>query len=504
MLEDINLDPQFTPEHSPSGDGIGNQAENTTPETRHGREVPRKLAEYWNENVPEELKRFLIPSDKIFQGGCLTPDPDHTRRMYARSKCMRLLHPSDTNILSDPTRSIPMCFVQKTGAELPLHIQMCIYLFTSLLNHVTPDITHFSAPSATVGVQYDHTDPRVIRGLVSTGEGLPGAADNVPGSEVTEDDFININDILASRDMDQECDSIHVPVAPISMHIGFTGAVFEVDGEEKREVFCVLMVTPAANFAMMSYMHGKFLLRPKQGCQKYEQLLELHIEASGFFKEIMRYEIYENLGVDERRFRTPEDYQQMAGASLGHSTVLSPFQIPFKIYNQIRKEYPGVNPASIRIIGMPEMNFRGSDQITTDFLHYMEKSINCDQRRQTALSEGIRKYDLSKDKENLDAMNLSCVGGWPLEVDHNMEVRAFGLPPLPLIHSFDPQGARGTFAVFTASIGDADKSLPDYTRLLLTGFLVHSSPVDERPRIEHMLKDKRIANPLECLRKYFG
>lgn len=466
------------------------------------RTVTSSLAEYWIANVPDQLRSFAITGDNIFKGECMTPDVDHTKRMYARSKCMKLIHPEDQSLLSDPTRTTPLCFVQKTGAELPLHIQMCIYLFTSLLNHATPDITHFVAPSTTVGVHYDQADPRVIRGLVSTGEGL-GVQEATLNLNRARDEFIDINEILADRDLDQNGE-IHVPVAPLSMHIGFTGVVFQVNGEEKREVFCVLTVTPAANFSLMSYMHEKFLLRPKQGCQKYDQLLELYLEATAFWKKIIRQEIYENLGVDESKFRSPDDYQRMVGASLGHSTVLSQFQIPFKIYNQIRKEYPDADFGSIRIMGMPKMTFKTTDQTTMDFLQNMNASINADQRRHTQLMEGIRRFVLSKDKESFPELKLPCVGGWPVEVDENLNVTCFGLPPLPLMHSFDPQGARGNFAVFTASIGDADKALPDFTRLILTAFLVHSSPVNVRPSIEHMLKDDRVANPLVCLQKYFG
>ena len=515
MQNDISMSPDHQPSHDPDGDseqegqssfqrsfpGIRPHPGPIRSQERR-RAIPSRLVDYWNENVPDKLKSFPIPNESIYKGECMIPDLDHTRRMYCRSKCMKLLHPDDSCLLLDPTQSTPMCFLQKTGAELPLHIQKCIFLFTSLLNHATPDITHFTAPCTTVGVHFDQADPRVIRGLVSTGEGL-GTHEPAVSLDEMQDDFVDINDILADRDMEQNGE-MHIPVAPLTMHVGFPCATFRVDDEEKREVFCALFVTPAANFALMSYMHDKLLLRPKQGCQKYEQLLELYLEANSFYKEIMRYEIYENLGVDERKFRNPDDYQRMFGAALGHSTVLSPYQIPFKIYNQIKKEYPGVDPASIRIMGMPKMTFRQSDQTTMDFLQAMNASINADQTRQVQLMEGIRRYDMSKDKESLPDLKLPCVGGWPLEVDSEMNVTVFGLPPIPLMHTFDPQGARGNFAVFTTSIGDADKSLPDYTRILLTAFLVHSFPITERPQIAHMLMDSRIANPLECLLKYFG
>lgn len=64
------------------------------------------------------------------------------------------------------------------------------------------------------------------------------------------------------------------------------------------------------------------------------------------------------------------------------------------------------------------------------------------------------------------------------------------------MHRFDANGARGSFSVFIASIGDADQALPDLTRAILTAFLVHSSDIHERPEIDHLLKDKRKANPL--------
>jgi hypothetical protein len=96
------------------------------------------------------------------------------------------------------------------------------------------------------------------------------------------------------------------------------------------------------------------------------------------------------------------------------------------------------------------------------------------------------------------------VGGWPLETGADNLVRVFGLPPFPLMHKFDANGARGTFSMFIASIGDADQALPDLTRAILTSFLVHSSDVDTRPEIDHLLKDKRKANPLLVLRTYYG
>ena len=346
-------------------------------------------------------------------------------------------------------------------------------------------------------------DTKVIRGLASTGRGLAPDPSEQADEDGLDDDFITMDEVLEARVLDHP-EEIKEPVLPLSIHIGFTGVVFKDEkGQEKREVFSVLMVTPADGFALMPYILEKFLQKPKMGAQKYEQILELYLESSSFFKEIMRYECFCNLAADERKVGLPEDYHMEPGGRLGTATVLSPFQIPLKIYNIIKSEHPGTDLASIRIIGCPRMTFKRTDEITKEWLSYMNKSINTDAQRQTILLHEIDKYDNCKDKNSFPELNLKT-GGWPVEVGPENDVRVFGLPPLPLMHKFDSNGARGNFSVFIASIGDADLALPDLTRAILTSFLVHSSEVDARPEIDHLLKDKRKANPLLVLRTYYG
>jgi hypothetical protein len=185
--------------------------------------------------------------------------------------------------------------------------------------------------------------------------------------------------------------------------------------------------------------------------------------------------------------------------------VLSPFQIPLKIFNAIRSEHPQADLSSIRIVGCPEMTFQRSDEYTKAWLDYMRMSINDDAARQEALASAVARYSACKDKNEFDKIPIGASVGWPLEVEErDSSVRCFGLPPLPLMHRFDANGARGNFSVFIASIGDADQALPDLTRAILTSFLVHSSDANARPEINHLLKDKRKANPLLVLRTYYG
>ena len=469
---------------------------------REPRNIRQSLLDFWDQNVPESLKQFDVDLDNVFNPICMAPTEEQVGTMSARSKCMELLSADHTSLLASPCRGLPLCFMSRAGEGLPIHIQKTLFFFTSVANSIL-DMAHYAAPTTATNVVHDKVDPRVIRALVSTGLGLAPDREEQEAS-TGGGEFISMNDILQARAFNRP-DEIKEPVPPISIHVGFPGVVFkDGEGKERREVFCVLTITPADAFAMIPYIQDKFLQKPKMGCQKYEQLMELYLESCSFFKEIIRYECFCNMGADERRVGLPEEYFMEPGGRLGLSTILSPMNIPFKIYNTIKNEYPGADLASIRIIGCPEMTFQNADENMQDWTKYMHISINKESERQHNLVEGIQRYDACKDKNSFPSLNLGMVGGWPLETNADNLVRVFGLPPFPLMHKFDANGARGTFSVFIASIGDADQALPDLTRAILTSFLVHSSDVDTRPEIDHLLKDKRKANPLLVLRTYHG
>ena len=433
----------------------------------------------------------------------MRPTKEQLVTMAARSKCMELLSADHASLLAAPNKALPLCFVARAGEGLPIHIQKVLFFFTSLSNSAL-DLAHYTAPSITTDVMHDKVETKAIRRLVSRGAGQ--APEPLSDDEQrSSGGFLNVNKVLKRRAHERSTEGTREIVPPLTIHIGFTGVTFkEKDTQEKREVFCVLTVTPADNFALVPYILGKFLVKPKMGAQKYEQLMELYLESNSFFHEIMRYECFCNLGGEEQSLGLPEDYWLEPGGELGTSTVLSPFQIPLKVFNTIKNEHPDADLASIRIIGCPEMTFQHGDEFTEDWLQYMTASINTDAARQEALVSEIEKYDSAKEKHLFTAMSIGHPGGWPLETDAANNVVVFGQPPLPLMHKFDANGARGNFSVFIASIGDADQALPDLTRAILTAFLVHSSEIHARPDIEHLLKDKRVANPLLVLRTYYG
>lgn len=93
---------------------------------------------------------------------------------------------------------------------------------------------------------------------MSTGAGLePDPSAEPEGAGEGGSGFISPNEILERRMLDAP-DAIAEPVQPVTIHVGFTGAVFkDAEGKEKREVFAVLMVDPTpAGFLVFFFLIG--------------------------------------------------------------------------------------------------------------------------------------------------------------------------------------------------------------------------------------------------------
>jgi hypothetical protein len=89
----------------------------------------------------------------------------------------------------------------------------------------------------------DRSDPKIIPGLVSTGEGLePRAPKRRRTDDPSRDPFVTISDILAKRALDGS-GVVRKVVPGITIHIGNTGAIFKNEAKEAREIFTVVMVS---------------------------------------------------------------------------------------------------------------------------------------------------------------------------------------------------------------------------------------------------------------------
>jgi len=241
---------------------------------------------------------------------------------------------------------------------------------------------------------------------------------------------------------------------------------------------------------------------PKMGGPQYSMLLEFHTSMKGIMEKIINYELVVNLGVMQQELGISDDYKFNPGGSLGVLTILSPFQIPIKIFHVIETQYPGAN--NIEIIGMPRMTFQVSDDATSDWIGWMHNWINANQRMEERSFEILQRYNMLKDKSTFECPQQEAVAGWPLSLDPvESKVTSYGLPTLPIMLSFNSHGIRSNnFDVWFSSIGGGD-ALPDLVRALLRSFLVNTSGEDVLPDISHFLRDSRLADPVLLFNTYF-
>ena len=103
-------------------------------------------------------------------------------------------------------------------------------------------------------LQVDRCDPKVIPGLVSTGEGLDPRAPKRRRSDRAETEgFVSIAEILAKRALDGS-GTVKKVVPGVTVHVGNTGVVFkERGGKEEREIFTIAMVRLGL-FSFYDYM----------------------------------------------------------------------------------------------------------------------------------------------------------------------------------------------------------------------------------------------------------
>jgi hypothetical protein len=267
-----------------------------------------------------------------------------------------------------------------------------------------------------------------------------------------------------------------------------------------------VQVTVADNLAFWPYVEGKMLQRPPKSNPKYEELLQKTSALRFILKKIMRYEIFHNMGIQPEDFGMPEEYGMNSDNPLGPNTVLSMFQLPYKIFHIIRTEYPDADMSSLKIAGFPEMGFTNGDLVSKEMENYMLKSIKVADMRDTLLMSELSRYAATKDKSTFDSANLGAVAGWPLEMDDEGNILSYGLPPLPLMHRLDMQEVCGSGGLeeFVARLGGADGALPELSRAYMASFSRGGSQLEITPEMEHCISDKRVADPVTVLNHYHG
>jgi hypothetical protein len=115
--------------------------------------VPQKLRSYWDANIPEDMKQFMLSNDDVFKPICMNPDPELMKLMCSKSKCMELLPRDDPGLLYLPTYGQTMCWIAMGGSgELPGPIQDVLYFFCQVSNSLG-NYAHYVVPSIVTDVE---------------------------------------------------------------------------------------------------------------------------------------------------------------------------------------------------------------------------------------------------------------------------------------------------------------------------------------------------------------
>lgn len=115
--------------------------------------APRKLREFWDSNVPEDLKQFMVSPEDVFNPVCMVPRPELLKLMCAKAKCMELLPKDDQGLLYLPTYGSTMCWVAMGGTgELPSSIQEVLYFFCQVANSLG-NYAHYVVPTTVTDLE---------------------------------------------------------------------------------------------------------------------------------------------------------------------------------------------------------------------------------------------------------------------------------------------------------------------------------------------------------------
>ncbi len=121
--------------------------------THRDDEVPQKLLQFWETNVPDDLKQFMVSPEDVFRPTCMNPRPELLKLMCSKAKCMELLSQEDPGLLYLPTYGSTMCWIAMGGTgELPGHIQEVLYFFSQVANSLG-NYAHYVVPTTVTDLE---------------------------------------------------------------------------------------------------------------------------------------------------------------------------------------------------------------------------------------------------------------------------------------------------------------------------------------------------------------
>jgi len=456
--------------------------------------------------------------------GLLLPSAKLMSTMAGVQKCMRMVSPDDVSLYTQPHEGATWAFVARcVGASVPLHIEKAMYFFYRLASHMEINgLTDYATPTTKLQLLFDRQGGKRVIGVsreVSANRGV-----RVPVDSKRPHCFRQaVNDDLANGGRD----NAQVPCVPLTMRMGFTGALCEItDAGGRRtvrqELFCVLFITPLRNVDVLAYIHQCFLVRTKTtGLDSKQREGDVN-ELEFIWRTLLQYEAYQNLGLGGEE-GDPFNYSLDSGGILGADMLLSVVQVPIKINEIAQKLFGKPHLSRMSIIGLPALDFAGEGP---DMCGYMSYALACVRthaadRKNLAASVAtfsqVKPGDRSHPQQTIPV--LHCPGGWPLRM-HNGRFTEFGLPRLPImlawsisknhmqLVSFDSfklnSGGLPLLALFVMRKFLAFDLSSLYRDGVMDPELSAEARQDGLAQDEAVIKDATEATPLEISIRYYG
>ena len=203
----------------------------------------------------------------------------------------------------------PLCFTARSiGGEVPDHIKKVLYFFYRLRSFIEgTGLQGFVVPTASLQLRYDHVTGKKVIGVVeSKARGMDARSDD-DGGDILGHVF-DVANMMRRRANGQVLDE-QTPLAPFSVHVGFTGCVFtDAAGQPGKDIYCVAFITPLCNLLFLPYIHTCFLARPSPGCSEFTTKYTDWSEMFFLWRVLLQYEAFSNLRLP-CSFGDPMDYR---------------------------------------------------------------------------------------------------------------------------------------------------------------------------------------------------
>ena len=471
--------------------------------------------------------------------------------MAGAQKCLRMVRSDDPSHYVQPHDGPTWAFTARCiGAGVPLHIEKALYFFYRLMSHMELNgLTEFVVPTSTLGLQYDRRGGKRVVGVTRQVETRVRASGGGNEPVVEEDASAAFSFQRAARAEHASSgrDSVETLCPPLVLRMGFTGALYDVvdaDGtmETKQDLFCTLFVTPLRNIDLLSYIHMCFLTHQKGvGTESKQREVDV-IELTYLWRKLLQYEAFENLQLGDG-LGDPFDYTLDSGGLLGADMLLSVLQFPIKVHAVTRARcascWRGSSLSSLRVFGLPELDFARNSNEVRDYVAYMFECIRQQAMDRRTLASMVERFNGTKPGERalFDNPTLRSPGGWPLrtgpvqlahevvdfssgEAPYAREgFTEFGLPRLPIMLTWGIAKSHLQL-VSEDSFKLNSGNLPMLSLFLMRKFLafdVHALFTEQMRgeeadamrratlvRDEVVITDLVTANPLAISHRYYG